>query len=479
MKVIMSAEEKKSNIIVKLAYIYILLPILLFFVGWCNTLVCVLGIAVILVSVYFLFKDAPKLWVPNNKKEIFLLIFVFLIALIWVYSSGIGGFVYQNPDHYSRNTMFDMMVNSSWPIYYEAKRYIMVYYFAFWLVPASVGKVLGLQAGYYFQLIWATLGVFIFFYLVLATLNKKTIWPILLFIFFSGLDILGCLSVLRLGLIVNPTSHIEWWASPYQFSSMTTQLFWVFNQALPCWLIIMLIYHQKNNKNLIFLYSCMLLHSSLPAIGMMPFLLYFIIKNGSEDSSSLLTKIHLKKSFENVLSFSNLIGGGVIGIVTYLFLSNNISGGHFGFSFAFDSLEKFILLSVFLFLEVGIYLLCLKKYQSKNPLFYISILMFLICPFVFVGPGYDFTMRASIPALVFLFLMIVQTFDKGEIKADKKTFITLLIALIIGAVTPLHEFNRTVKRTLMGEPNQRVDLRLDVFFGQVKDNSFLKYLGKK
>lgn len=475
----MSSQDKQSNIIVKLAYIYVLLPILLFFVGWCNTLVCVLGITVILISAYFLFKDAPKLWVPKNKKEIFLLAFVFLLALIWVYSSGIGGLVYQNPDHYSRNAIFDMMVNSSWPIFDEAKRYIMVYYFAFWLVPASVGKVLGLQAGYYFQVIWATLGVFMFFYLVLAALRKKTIWPILLFIFFSGLDILGCLSVLRLGLIVNPTSHIEWWASPYQFSSMTTQLFWVFNQALPCWLIVMLMYHQKNNKHLIFLYSCMLLHSSLPAIGMLPFLLYFIIRNGSEDSSLILTKNHLKESFKSVMTFTNVFGGGVIGMVTYLFLSNNISGGKFGVSFPFDSPEKFILLSVFLFFEVGIYILCIRKYQSKNPLFYISILMFLICPFVFVGPGYDFTMRASIPALLFLFLLIVQTIDAGEIKADKKVFTILLIALLIGSITPIHEFNRTVKRTLMGEANQRVDLRLDVFFGYVQDNLFVKYLGKK
>ena len=33
------------------------------------------------------------------------------------------------------------------------------------------------------------------------------------------------------GRIWNITSHLEWWAGKYQYSSTTTQLFWVPNHA--------------------------------------------------------------------------------------------------------------------------------------------------------------------------------------------------------------------------------------------------------
>ena len=39
--------------------------------------------------------------------------------------------------------------------------------------------------------------------------------------------------------------HIEWWARFYQFSSFTTQLFWVFNQAVPAWIATLLVLSTK------------------------------------------------------------------------------------------------------------------------------------------------------------------------------------------------------------------------------------------
>ena len=57
-------------------------------------------------------------------------------------------------------------------------------------------------------------------------------------VLFSGCDIIG--NLLRVPHFIphwDITQHLEWWAGRYQYSSMTTQLFWVPNHALGGWLL--------------------------------------------------------------------------------------------------------------------------------------------------------------------------------------------------------------------------------------------------
>ena len=35
------------------------------------------------------------------------------------------------------------------------------------------------------------------------------------------------------------TTYLEWWTD-FQFSGFTTQLFWVFNQAIPAWVAVII-----------------------------------------------------------------------------------------------------------------------------------------------------------------------------------------------------------------------------------------------
>ncbi len=467
--------EKKSGILVWAGYFYIILPILIFFIGWCNSLTAVTGVICILISSFFLYKNTPKIWFPSTKKEIILLGSIFVISLIWVYSSGIGALVFQNFDHNCRNPIFELMVNQNWPVESSNRLAILTYYIGFWLPPAVVGKIFhSTQIGYYAQVLWASIGVFLFFYYVLATLKKKTLWPVILFIFFSGLDIIG--EFLIHGgsrTFFNPVSHLEWWYPGMQFSSFTTQLYWVFNQAIPAWIITMLIYLQRNNKNMIFIYSCMFLHSTLPAIGILPFLAYCGLKNNLPDNHGILSLKNILNSIKTALTFENIAGGGIITIVTYLYLSNNVAGGNFALRIPHPTVWIFYLL------EAGIFVLCIWKYNKKNVILYLITIMLLIYPFIRIGFSNDFCMRATIPALVLLYLLVVQTFDRGDIQKDKPILVIMIASLLIGAVTPLHEMTRTIVRTASGITKVKPDLGFDNFFGWKEDNSFLKYFGKK
>lgn len=131
-----------------------------------------------------------------------------------------------------------MLVEYDWPVIREvttengSSTRGMIYYIGFWLPSAVFGKIFTLNAGYYFQFFWAILGVSLVYYFVCNYFKKLSVFPLLGMIFFSGLDILGYYMIDYNFAELKLYSHIEFWCSGYQFSSMTTQLFWVFNQAI-------------------------------------------------------------------------------------------------------------------------------------------------------------------------------------------------------------------------------------------------------
>ncbi len=472
---------KNSSGLVRLAYAYIVLPVFIFITGWCNWPTAVIGGLILAVSFYFMCKNAPKLWVPATDSEKRLLVLVFLVGAVWVYLSGIGALVFQNTDHNCRNPIFEILVQAPWPVHLAEPPAVMTYYIGFWLPPALVGKVFhSVQLGYYAQVVWAAIGVFLFFYLLLASLKRKTYWPVFLFILFSGLDVVGCLAQGFFSLAKNPLSHMEWWYPYFQFSGFTTQLFWVFNQALPAWVGVMLLYHEKNNKNMAFVYACLFLNCTLPAIGLFPFMLYWYAKNGHMYTWAKTALCHLKETVLSSFTFQNLAGALCVVVISFTYLSRNAAGAATSSNPVsippVNLLNWFVL---FFMLEAGIYLLFVWKSNRKNVLFYLCSACLLIYPFIKVGHGPDFCMRGTIPALVVLFVMIVKTLQNTYWRRKNRVlFYSLLAVLALGAVTPVHELTRTIYMTRLGYTKIAPDLSFDNFFGLTEGNLFWKYFAK-
>ena len=469
--------NKTTNIFSILGYIYITLPILIFFIGWCNPLTAIIGSVSILACLFLACKNAPQIWAPENKKQILFVVSIFFISLAWVYLSGIGALTFQNMDHNVRNPIFESLVTQAWPVHHTYKPAILTYYIGFWLPSAVVGKIFNsIQIGYYFQILWASLGVFLFFYYVLAGLRKKNYLPIILFIFFSGLDFIGAYWTLTPKIATNLISHIEWWARIFQYSSMTTQLFWVFNQAIAAWLLVSMFCIEKNNKNIGFLYSCMFLNSTLPAIGMLPFIAYWTIKNGQKK----ITFNGFKNALKSMLTVQNILGSLVIITVCYAYLTANISSEVSHINASRNWTLYILWLSIFFFIEAGFYLLTIFPLYKKKLIYYITVLCLIIYPSITIGSSADFCMRGSIPALVVLYLMICNAFESRYFHKKCETAFTILVlALCIGAITPIHEFTRTIYYTSLGVTKQESQLGFENFFGWTENNKFLKYFGKQ
>ena len=332
--------EFSKKFLPQLGIVYLVLPFLIFIGGWMKIYIAIPAILVVLFCAWKACKDMPELWLPEwNRDNLVKILFIVSVLAIWVYYSGIGKFVFQNADHTARNRIFDMLVQYEWPVKSskivtnfdgETGFYGITYYIGFWLPSAIIGKLFGLRVGYYFQAVWALIGLALVYYLICSRWKQIKIWPVFVFIFFSGLDIIG--AYLTNMDYVNSSAiwHLEWWANPYQYSSMTTQLFWVFNQAIPVWLAVMLSYIQKNNRNLIFILACSMLTSTLPFIGLLPITLFLCLSRKEKVTSNKESKLKQKILFliKDTCSLQNILGGGVIGILSFCYLSGNLSGAH-------------------------------------------------------------------------------------------------------------------------------------------------------
>lgn len=480
----------KNKLFTGICYFYVILPIALFFIGWAKIWLS-LPLCIILLYAFYKMQSLEfDLWLPewtpvNITKGIFLL---FLIT-IWVYFSGIGNYVMQNSDHQARNTLYEVLVTHHWPVTQtimtdgQAQTCGLIYYIGYWLPAAAIGKLFGISAGYFFQFLWAILGVSIGAVFINSFLKKWSVWPVLLFMLFSGLDALGYLQIGEWNLILS-FRHLEWW-SGYQFSSFTTQLYWVFNQAVCAWVLMALLMASRSNRHLILLLSCGLLECTFPFVGMLPFVIYLFYTNG-KNTCQTATALSPKALLKELFTIENVIGGGIIGIVTFFYLIGNrsvqettqVSGRDF----------DIIMYLIFILLEAGIYYLYAWQYHRRNPLFYISFVSLLVCPLIRVGHAEDFCMRASIPSLILLYFMIAQCLRNGYHAKRYLYCLSLFIILAIGSITVIHELGRSVTGTfqqyqkygkVVNEPfSEETLFQAGNFSGQTDLNIFYKYLSK-
>ena len=146
-----------------------------------------------------------------------------------------------------------------------------------------------------------------------------------------------------------------------------------------------------------------------------------------------------KSLFKN-LRFDLLLASGVVVLVSYLFFSSNTAAQERGFQAI--PLKDFL---AFFLLEGGILWLLLAPLKWRDPRWAVTGLLLAIIPFIQIGSGRDFVMRASIAPLFCLMLMT------GEVIFQKTTprllLITCYLLLAIGALTPLYEINRSIYRT--------------------------------
>lgn len=482
---------------VQLAYCYLAIPMFIFLFGWLRLPLAILLAGVLAAGLYFACTHAPEMDTSLlTKASLPKIAVIVILAAVWVYMSGIGCYAYQNYDHMWRNAILEKLVSSEWPVivtdtgsYFEHP-VAFIYYFALWLPAACFGKLFGLAAAHAFLYCWCLIGVLLVFTLLLGYCKKLSPWVVLGFIFFSGLDAVGDFVMHNsAGYLWFTGNHLENWAYGFQMSSITTQLFWVFNQAIPAWLITLLLLMQKDNRSLIFVYSFSFMTCTLPAIGMLPVIACIGIRRIVQmyDRSKTF-KENLRPIVCEVLTFQNICTGILMTLVSYLFLKANTTGGS-GFKKT-DMHNLFASYLIFILLEFVIYYLLIYARKKRDPLYWVTLVSLLIIPMISFGEHVDFVMRASIPSLVVLFTMVIEALSEYRSAGNKAAALVLTGVLLVGGLTAYHEVDRTICKTIdhVMHPDDvpivadEIDLYEDSkrsnFFGEYEDSLFFRYLAK-
>ena len=346
----------------------------------------------------------------------------------------------------------------------------------------------------YFNFIYCTLGLtLVAIQIFVYTKAKKlsNLWILFVFILFSGMDFL-------ITPIDSAFLHIERHSS-LQYSSNSTLLFWVYNQAIIPWLITTIfIRNYKRIENYGFFGTLLFFTAPLPFIGLS---IYFLIISIINFIERLNTK-YLKTFLKRIFSVQNILSVFILLPIIYLYFSSNGTAHSDKINFVFNKSILFYL--SFLFFEFGAYIILIKDNYKKDIIYYITLVSLMIFPFFKIGSQPDLCMRASICGLFILMLLITKFLASEDIKLKNK--ITLIICLCIGAITPFFEIYRgiflskiapTLKikdeiYTLNNKINERnkytllTRLNIDASYGNYKnygafnpkEQIFFKYLSK-
>ncbi|MHB0938106.1 MAG: hypothetical protein ACYDCO_21090 [Armatimonadota bacterium] len=433
-----------DRVMTALAYGYLTLPPLLFVLGWLRWYLAIPVAAVLVVSYLRCLRSESYqsaiflLGAPGAKQQLLLLAGV---VVLWFLLSGLGGYTYQNgPDHDLRNAVFRDLVACQWPLVETpradadflagAPKVAYVYYLGHWLPAAAIGKVLGLRAATHALFLWSLLGGLLALYFFFRHLGTLRVGLGLLFLAFSGLDVIGYLVIQ--GQLPAAGQHIEWWATYFQYSSVTTTLFWVYNQTIAVWLIVMLLLNQRTARNAGYLYAMSFIVGPYSALGMLPLVLYQVIRS--------------VRAVRQWLTFQNVAPVLLLALVcgSYYLASTNASV-RTGWLFQIwpYSPEALLTLLLFWLLEFGLLLLIIGHAFKREPLFWITAGLLLFIPCFHSGICNEFAMRASIPPLLLAMVYCARYFTLPN--RNRLATVGLMVLLLLGAWTPAAEVQRCLQ----------------------------------
>jgi hypothetical protein len=469
----MNVLSMKINIpykwLVLLSYLYMIIPISIFFVGYLKIGIGILFTVVIFGGLYFAMKEYDSM----GKLEINIVHLAVLILLLlgWIYMSGIGGWTYQRWDWHGRNAVLHDLIDYTWPVVYPETGNALVYYFIYWMVPAVAGKLAGWACANFILFLWSFLGIFLavlnICYLLRAKSGKDIFKIALIFIFWGGLNLVGYAYTFY---VVNGyhgimpfTAGFEWPINGYQYTPNNALIEWVFNQSIVPLMAMPLYLSNRKIEILAFLGLCVLPFAPLPFVGL--FLIFVAI--ACVDSVQFIKEKKFAELIKKVFSIANIAAVLSIFICFLAFFSCNTatngSAGVGGIGL-YTPLEQFgledlQLLIIFCILEFGVYSILLFDENKKEPLYWVSSISLVFIPLIRIGAGKDFCMRASIPALTILMILVM----KYILKAYKKSvrYIVMVVFLVIAGLSSVADWAGAIKAVWQndGKPVLADDLK--------------------
>jgi len=434
-------------------FIFLALPYLIFFYGWLHWWLAIPMTVICLLPIVWDWKRTYEISTPTQEQEkttikLWQIAMVCGAALLFALISGIGGWGWQNTDWYKHNTLLRDLIEKPWPVFYQldAVQLPLVYYLAYYLPAALIGKAFGWVAANHALLIESWLGLSLTFLWGFVILKHSWWKAVLLIGCFSGMDILGYLLMapvapMFLGETIS-IYHFEWWSLAWIYFSFTHVLFWVPGQGFVGWLIMAVILKEMfdhERKYTIWYLGLTTLWSPFITFGLLPFVI-----------ADWVSEPHTLYAWIRKYGLPNLSGVLLGGLVGFMYLAKFYplppqAGGKiiFGFVFALvrnspEMIAGLIVLALFWLLECGLYGILAWKLLDRNErqsrlILMITLVYLAILPFFQYGYYNELLHKPSIPALFALAIIVGRAVLNYSRKRGTQLALTALLA--IGFVT--------------------------------------------
>jgi hypothetical protein len=371
--------------------------------------------------------DMDRLW-PGGWHGVGLV----LVTLVLLLPAGVGGIGYQLSDYTKHNAILHDLATKPWPAVLETQpngepQYFLVYYIAYYLPAAAVGRLVGLMAAHFALFAWTYIGLLLCARWVTRLVGGPAvvlIWAA--WFLLSGMDVV-------FGTLLR-TKPGEWWAEYWQYSGNYTLLVWVPQHMLGGWLCAALVMDDAEAGDLSqvgFAAGLTGLWSPFVTIGLGPVLLVAILKRG----------------VRSLPTIANFVVGPAVLLVAVLFLrsveQDKIPQGSI---FRFHPWESVAFRWPYFCLgEFGVYALLIapEVLQRRDgvrwdrPWFLAAVIALLLIPGYYIGRGNDFGMRASIPSLFVFWIVLVRTLTSGTLPWKSCRGAILIVCLLVASALPI------------------------------------------
>lgn len=395
-----------------------------------------------------------------------LVFFIVLTMSLYLISPLIfGDFNIADPDWKKHNLiLFELFKKPLSPkINFDSKEYFLCYYYASYIIPALLIKIvsffpIAISNSIILKLLVFTYSLFFllsFYFLVISTLkiamlnflkdkHKDLNVSLIFFLFFAGMDYWP--SFMWRGPFVG--LHNEW-NSPLkiQYSSIITLIEWVPQHLLTAMFILAVIFCLIRRPKKLFLsyifllpYACA--SSMWVAIGLFLFIpVSFVFYFKHDKRASLI----------------GITGGLILSAPILLFYDSKVFSEPSTFHFIITSWDELFFYLIFIFCEIGFPVLVilvygLKKISQAGKFFTITLFAgSIFFPLYFMGGANEFVMRGALIYQIGLAIIFAVVMQNLLILSKKKFYLISISFLILIVPQSINEYFFVMKKIIHNE----------------------------
>ena len=409
-----------------------------------------------------------------------------ITALAISFISGVGEYICTVQDHPFRRAILRDLIDYDWPVIYnystqtnpEVREIFGIasgerafsYYFIYWMPAALIGKMFGFEAGNFAIFLWNSLGIFLSLMASSAVIKRFTRWVPFFYVFFVGLDLIP--NIVYLLTKYEGWYWVEGWVPVMSYISHFREMCSVFNQMVPCFLIVALLLMSFNTRSMgltagvLFCYSPWAVFGILPVVGA-------ILFSSKHKTGKISSRVM------NILSPVNIASAILLlAVFGSYYMSNAAATSYRGFAWEFYD-HKYMFAPaylVFISLEVLPFVVILFKNRKKDPVFWASVIILLIIPFYQISGMNDFCMRGSMPALfvlsIFMSEKIADVMDVKNTPTTKKGWLksaAVMLTVILMMFPACFNLFTIIGSVVTGDRNDKEDIGS---FGNINDSQY-------